>query len=245
MKLKILLVIVASSALIAYPVQAAALNPYLQDSTGFDVSWPNNNCVSTLARGAAWGIVGATGGLNFHTNPCLPVEAAWFKHLSLYSNTGYAGLAKAQKYAGWPRHCATDDENCLAYNWGYNAGKYAVKAAAQQNIHASMWWLDVEIENSWSETNVLANRASIQGMADAIERYVVVVTIGIYSYPGQWDKITGSWRPGHWPSWVATGTYDRATALAWCTGHDFTGGGTWLTQYIEVLDRDYACPPSY
>lgn len=215
----------------------AAENPYVAGSTGYDVSWPN--CKAQPPLMPPWGVVGVTGGLNFRQNPCLKAESNWFLNLSLYANTGYAGAAAARKYAPFPRYCHTDDEACLAYNFGFNAGKYAVEYAASQGVHAAMWWLDVETENSWSD-NVQLNRASIQGEADAIKRYTVVATVGAYSYPGQWDRITGTWRPG-WPNWSATGSLERGDALSFCNGHNFTGGPTWLAQYTVRLDQDYAC----
>jgi hypothetical protein len=216
---------------------ALAASPYVAGSTGYDVSWPN--CRAAPPVMPPWGVVGVTGGLNFRQNVCLSQEANWFRNLSLYANTGYAGAVAARKYADFPRHCGHDDETCLAYNFGFNAGKYAVDYAASQGVHAAMWWLDVETENSWSD-NVQFNRASIQGEADAIKRYTVVATIGAYSYPGQWDRITGNWRPG-WPNWAATGSLERADALTFCRDHNFTGGPTWLAQYTIRLDQNYAC----
>jgi hypothetical protein len=214
-----------------------AAGSYVAGSTGYDISWPN--CSAALPLDKPWGVVGVTGGLNFRPNKCLVDETRWFGNLSLYANTGYPGAVAAQRYGNSPRHCQSQDESCLAYNYGYNAGAYAVQYAASKNIHAAMWWLDVETENSWGD-DVLLNRASIQGEYDAIKHYTVIATIGAYSYPGQWDRITGSWRPG-WPAWAATGSTERADALAFCHDHDFTGGDTWLAQYTPKLDQNYAC----
>jgi hypothetical protein len=214
----------------------AAKNPYIAGSMGYDVSWPN--CKARPPMMPAWGIVGVTGGLNFRQNPCLRQESSWFMNLSLYANTGYKA-ADAPKYANFPRQCDLSDEACLAYNFGFNAGKYAVDYASAQGVHAAMWWLDVETVNSWSD-NVRLNRASIRGEADAIKRYTVVATVGVYAYYGQWDRLTGNWRPG-WPNWSATGSSERSDAVAFCRDHHFTGGPTWITQYTLRLDQNYAC----
>jgi hypothetical protein len=214
--------------------------PYPAQTVGYDVSWPN--CTAHPPVDNAWGVVGVTGGLVFRENSCLSQEAAWFRTTSLYVNTGYAGLDKARAFAETPYRCAPHDEHCLAYNYGYAAGLYAVKAAFTHRLYASVWWLDVETENSWSD-HADINRQSLRGTADAIKRQTVGAVVAYYSYPGQWDRITDSWRPGA-PAWAATGTALRQTAIDACAAPSFTGGPVWLTQYVTALDRDYACPQS-
>jgi len=211
--------------------------PYPQATTGYDVSWPNCKAVPPMPD--TWGVVGVTGGLVFSENPCLQIQAAWFRTPTLYVNTGYAGAQKAARFAGSPHKCAVTDDICLAYNYGYNAGLYAADKAFAHRLYSRIWWLDVETENSWSD-NPEVNRQSLRGMADAIRHKTVGATIGYYSYPGQWDHITGSWRPGN-PAWAATGTADRGAAIAACNQQSFTGGPIWLTQYVLELDRDYVC----
>lgn len=210
-----------------YPVQ----------KVGNDVSWPN--CSAKPPFGAPFGIVGVTGGLVYQPNPCLFLESHWFNKLSLYMNTGYAGKEVAEKFASAPIHCRTSNEACLAYNYGYNAGVYALNYAATQYVHSNIWWLDVETENSWS-TNAAFNRASLSGMVAAIQRYTLLPIIGFYSYPGQWSVITADWKNGY-PNWVATGSDKYWTAISFCKGQSFNGGPTWLTQYTTRLDNDYAC----
>ncbi len=216
---------------------AFALDLYPAQKIGHDVSWPN--CNAQLPVKSPFGIVGATGGLVFHPNPCLFEESHWFSNLSLYMNTGYAGKIRAVPYESYPRHCSLADETCLAYNFGYNAGKYAIMYAASQYVHSNVWWLDVETENSWS-TNTGVNRASLIGMVAAIQKNTVLPVIGFYSYPGQWNTITGGWQNGY-PNWVATGNDRLQTATAYCDGQAFNGGKTLLTQYTTRLDNDYVC----
>jgi hypothetical protein len=99
----------------------------------------------------------------------------------------------------------------------------------------------VERDNSWDD-DPLVNRASIQGTYDAIRRETVAARVGIYSYPGQWDVITGAWRPGNIPAWAATGELFAKSALVACNAPSFTGGPVWLGQYTEGLDRNVPCP---
>lgn len=216
---------------------ADAASIYPAGKIGNDVSWPN--CKAKPPKNSAFGIVGVSGGLVFRPNRCLFEETHWFKNLSLYLNTGYAGKKRAEKFADQPRACARDDEACLAYNFGYNAGTYALNYAASQYVHTNIWWLDVETVNSWSD-NVYYNRASLQGMVDAIKHNTLLPSIGFYAYPGQWQTITGGWRNGH-PNWAATGDDDYKLAVSYCKGQAFTGGPTWLTQYTTRLDNDYVC----
>jgi hypothetical protein len=221
------------------PTVSANANLFNVGSTGIDVSWPMSNCNAKPSSDAAFGIVGVTGGLDFTSNNCLFSEAHWFNQLSLYMNTGFPGVDYASKADHSPLHCVYSDDACLAYNYGYNAAAYAMLYAASQNIHSTVWWLDVETENSW--TNSAAdNQASIQGSIDAIKRAVILPTIGIYSTPYQWKVITNNWRNGL-PNWVGTGSSLRADAIRACSGNNFTGGGTMLTQYTLELDHDYVC----
>ena len=154
-------------------------------------------------------------------------------------NTGYPGAAIASHYAANPRHCPLSNDVCLAYNYGFNAAGYALLYAASQNAHSTVWWLDVETENSWS-ANHQTNRAALLGMIDAIKRNTIFSAIGIYSTPLQWKHIMGDWHNGL-PNWVGTGSTGRSVAIATCHGSNFTGGGTLLAQYTRKLDRDYVC----
>src|SRR5208282_6429264 len=101
--------------------------------------------------------VGANGGLDFRSNPCLKSEASRVFNLALYANTGYPGHSYGLKYIDTPKRCNANDNLCLAYNYGFNAGKYTVLYADSQDVHATSWWLDVENDNSW-DTNTSYNR---------------------------------------------------------------------------------------
>lgn len=212
-----------------------ALGIYKSGTTGLDVSWPN--CNARIGK-VAFGIVGVTGGTVYRYNNCLKLEAGKFNNLSLYVNTGW--YAQSTKYINpsSPKQCTLDDLYCLAYNYGYNAGLDAINYASSQGVKSSTWWLDVETENSWSD-NYMQNRQSLQGEYDALNANGVT-TIGAYSTTYQWNLITGEWKNG-WPNWGASTWRTAKQAKTFCKGHEFTGGPTYLIQYLGVLDQDYAC----
>ncbi len=231
--------LLAAASIFAVVVGRAASAQSILNSgaAGADISWPN--CQAHIPDKIAFGVVGVNGGKGYTANNCLAAEAAHFKNLSLYVNTGYPGNDIARKYRFWPKNCGGNDGNCLAYNYGYNAGKYAADYALGQAVYAAAWWLDVETVNSWSDS-FANNQQSLSGEIDALRDYAKAYTIGIYSTPEQWRKITGGWQ-NYLPNWAATGSPSLDTAKAFCRDHDITGGGTWLTQYIGATDRDYAC----
>jgi hypothetical protein len=210
---------------------------YIPGTTGYDISWPN--CHASVPKTTDFGIVGVTYGKNYTINPCLSNEIAKFHTYQLYMNTGNVEYDINHRSTAWPKKCSPIDHVCLSYNYGYGASTYALKVAAFADIHSSVWWLDVETENTWSN-DTKANVAVLEGMIAAIHHQTIHTTIGIYAYPGQWKLITGGWKPGL-PAWVATSKADRAHAVAACYEPSFTSGPVVLTQYTDELDRDYVC----
>jgi hypothetical protein len=232
--------LVVALIVVAHPAEAAASSrptssTYPSGSTGYDVSWPN--CSATAPTHPAFGIVGVTDGTGYSQSPCLAKQAAWFTNLSLYVNTGWYNQS-SHINPNSPRVCASGDENCLAYNYGYNAGLYALNYANSQNFRASVWWLDVETGNTWN-SDTTQNRNSLQGEYDALLANGVT-TVGVYSTTYQWDTITGTWL-NTWPNWGATTVRSAGKAATFCKGHQFTGGPTYLIQFSGSLDKDYAC----
>lgn len=227
---------IISAVLFAGTSLASAQGVYPSGSTGIDVSYPN--CNASIPNNLSFGIVGVTGGLNFHPNTCLASESSHFNNLSFYLNTGYPGLSTALNYQNSPKICTTNDLGCLAYNYGYNAGQYATAYAQSQGVSANTWWLDVETMNTWS-TDAAQNIQSLQGQTDALKASGVS-TVGVYSTTAQWGTITGGWKNGL-PSWGATTWQTAKQAKTYCTGHEFTGGPTYLLQFKGKLDQDYAC----
>lgn len=235
---RVSVVLAASLALfivVSQPAHAAAATLYPSGSTGYDVSWPN--CTATPPTHPAFGIVGVSNGTGYSQSPCLAQEAAWFTNLSLYVNTGWNNQSSYINPTS-PKVCAAGDNNCLAYNYGYNAGLYALNYANSLNIHSATWWLDVETGNTWN-SDTTQNRNSLQGEYDALHANGVT-TVGVYSTTYQWDTITGTWLNG-WPGWGATTVRSASKAAQYCTGHQFTGGPTYLIQFSGTLDQDYAC----
>ncbi len=229
-----------TAGILLFGSSALAQGIYNSGTLGVDVSWPN--CSAKITRGSKFGIVGVTNGIGYSTNPCLNKEASNFSNLSLYVNTGWYS-SSLYINANSPKKCIEGDNNCLAYNYGYNAGLYAYDAAANAGVHSNTWWLDVETENSWS-TDTSQNRNSIQGEYNALTTRIIdngaIPTVGVYSTTYQWNTITGSWK-NYWPSWGATIVSTSKQAAKYCTGHEFTGGKTWLIQYSGAIDQDYAC----
>ena len=228
------IVVLASAYIFTISGVATAQGVYVSGTIGFDVSYPN--CSAKITK-SAFGIVGVTRGLFYSYNGCLTSEAAHFSNLSLYMNTGwYAQSSRINPSA--PRQCLAGDNNCLAYNYGYNAAQDALNYATAQGVKSSSWWLDVETANSWSaDTN--QNRSSLQGSYDALKNSGIP-TVGTYSTTAQWQSITGNWLNG-WPNWGASTWSTARQAATYCSGHQFTGGPTYLIQYKGKLDQDYAC----
>ena len=202
-----------------------------------DLSWPN--CEIRSVQNNELGIVGVTGGLSFRASPCVAQETRLFKNYGLYMNSGYPGLVKAAKFQSTPLSCEAMDESCISYNYGYNAALYAIHYASLQGAHSNIWWIDVETENSWSE-NSSYNVSTLRGMVDAIKHSMILNAVGFYSNSRQWKIITGDWK-NHLPSWVATGNNSYDLATTYCRANDFTSGGTWLSQYVNIVDKDYPC----
>ncbi len=236
MRLKILSILAAILAPVVFSASALAYGPYKPGTVGVDVSWPN--CNDKQPSGVNYGIVGVTGGKNFSQNNCLAKQASWFKNLSLYLNTGYPGLTYALQYQNTPKQCNIGDQNCLAYNYGYNAAVYGLNYAKSQKVSSDTWWLDVETSNTWmSDSN--QNVQSLSGTIDALKD-AGIKNQGIYSTTYQWTFITLGWQ-NNLPGWGATTWRTAKQAATYCSGHEFTGGPSWLMQYNGKLDQDYAC----
>jgi hypothetical protein len=223
-----------AAVLFASTSLAAAQGIYQSGTTGVDVSYPN--CSAAVPR-TSFGVVGVTHGLFYSYNQCLSAEASHFSNLSLYINTGWYSQSSHLNAAS-PRVCTAGDNNCLAYNYGYNAALDALNYANSLGITSSTWWLDVETANSWNADTV-QNQNSLQGSHDALANSGAA-TVGVYSTTAQWQSLTGGWQNG-WPNWGASTWTTAKQAAKYCSGHQFNGGLTYLVQYKGKLDQDYAC----
>jgi len=107
-----------------------------------------------------------------------------------------------------------------------------------------MWWLDVEITNSWQQW-LAANRADLEGMVTYLQDHRV--RTGIYSTPDQWRLILGRLPNGSrlrgLPVWLA-GAKTFRDARQNCHQPAFDGGVVVFTQWrakAQRFDSDYPC----
>jgi hypothetical protein len=234
--------LIAVLLLAGRPPKAEAFGLYPPGSIGFDVSYPE--CELALPPAAqAFAVIGINGGRGFYQNPCLIIEYAWAQSAptppTFYMNVNApVGKAAFEARSGPKGDCTIGDDACLSYNFGYGAARLAFADALSQETSASMWWLDVETTNSWSD-NLAANAQVIQGAIDFLHGQGAGV--GIYSTPDQWQQIAGIFAPSL-PVWVA-GALDVTDAASYCAPvYGFGGGGVWLVQYpVGDFDGDYAC----
>jgi len=237
-------------ALLAAFLLVAALAPnagahgiYTATSTGYDISWPQCDAAYPRTNAYLFGVVGVTSGHAFRDNPCFASQYAWatgpMAPESVYLNLNEDIGTTAANGENGPYGACTPNTACHALNYGYNAASCAYTHATQQvpTFVAQMWWLDIETENSWSETDLSLNQDVIKGALRFLqdERHFAV---GIYSTAAMWKEITGGWQNGL-PAWVGGGTKGEAPTLC-STG--FTGGPVYLVQYARgEYDGNYAC----
>jgi hypothetical protein len=235
--------VVAAFVFFSSPAFAAVCSPYTSGSTGVDISFPD--CNATIPQ-AAFGIVGVTGGIAYNTNSCAAEEASHFQNYSLYINTGLNASSSSSYYVAAEQGC-NGDARCAAYHYGYNAGIKGFQYAQSLGLSSKIWWLDVETANTWN-ADVTLDQQSLQGEHDALIASGVQM-VGVYSTTYQWQYITGDpttntgWK-NYWPGWGATQLPNAQQAQQYCTGHEFTGGPTWLIQYQDPqshVDQDVAC----
>ncbi len=236
-------VAVAAAALTLLPAPAAA-----SAAPGYDVSWPQ--CGEALPVDGGVRIVGVNGGRPYEPNPCLAEQYRWAAQApvaAFYMNTSNPGTAS--RAVDWYAQrspnpaCSPSDEAACAFNYGYNAARYAFETAQRETGAAGRhsWWLDVEIENSWSRDTAV-NVADILGSVAYLRTQGVPV--GVYSTRYQWGQITGGASMPDLPNWVA-GARDGRQAATWCTpDRSFTGGPVLLVQWEQHdLDHNHVCGP--
>ena len=221
------------------PRSALAAGPMRAGSVGSDISWPQ--CGHGLPQGYSFGVVGVTGGRPFTANDCFTEEFGWASLMGeaqLYVNLEFGQAADGAL------HCMDGDAGCTAYNFGWNAAADAWNKAIGKSSgtagYVSTWWLDVEIENAWSDDTLL-NSYVIQGAIDYLGR-MQGRTVGVYSTPYQWARIAADYAPPGVPNWVAgaSGLDDSGR----CGASLWPGSQVWLVQYLNLgvdLDQNLAC----
>ncbi len=250
------LLVTALHAVVAASGVAQAAPPDAP-SWGIDVSYPQ--CGTELPTGQAFAIVGVNGGTATTTNPCLATQLAWaagatgttvHDDIQLYVNTGNPGSGAAS----WPRSgsnrygsCDGSDSTACAYQYGWDRALDDATIRGISRPEQFMWWLDVEIANTWdySPGGPARNAAVLEGMTDYFTS-IGVRGVGLYSTRYQWTRIVGdgvsatsslnglsNWRPAG---------ADLAAARATCAVAPLTPGGVVeMTQYVTDLDYNHSC----
>jgi hypothetical protein len=228
---------------------AAAVDTYVTGTSGYDFSYPQ--CHSTAPR-ASFGVVGVNAGYPFtYYNTCLAAEfaaAARSGNAADYINTGYDPSYTHIDGRHTTQDCATRSQGVsgtaaqeAAWAVGCSEAERDTAYATSQSAGSpTAWWLDVEIANSWSSSDLSLNRYTIQGIVETL-RQTVAVPIGVYSTSYQWGVITGGYKAAVDANWVATGQTTLKAAKPYCTGAGFTGAKIWLVQWVKTIDHDYAC----
>ncbi len=232
-------------------------NRYPPGSTGYDVSWPQcqargSTVTKTLPEYA-----------DLCRGGCERRDHRRFQQLLLVrggvGRPGVVGLhhpptgANKRPYGvgdvGPKSSCAATDQQCAAYDWGYNYAEADLAFVGGQGVQPRIWWLDVETAEGWATSAAAqpANAAVVQGALDALT--AAGKKAGIYCTWYQWGQITGSYvPPAPVPIWVAGATSlsnGYYSAQSYCqralsagdpstltsTAIGFAGGTPWLVQY--------------
>jgi hypothetical protein len=228
-----------------YHAFGLAGNPYLRNSAGYDVSWPQ--CGGTAPPSPfSLAVVGVGGRDTFSHNPCLASEVSWFGSatVTLYLKLSSPEFGQPKQGDRGPAGtCSATDALCRGYNYGWNLVTDAYRYAASQRVFSGLWWLDVEgpatfTPRLWS-TNIVANTRVISGAINALT--ALGRQAGIYSNSVQWPLIAGTYAPLV-PTWQARHN-SPSKNNPYCSTALFTTGPVWLVQYGGNLpfDQDVAC----
>jgi len=223
---------------------------------GVDVSYPQ--CGAPLPTGQAFAIVGVNGGRATTTNPCLDSQLAWAEKstggtvhdkVQLYVNTGNPGGAGAWPQSGTNRYGTCDGSNSrsCAYQYGWNRALDDATIRGISHPEQYMWWLDVEISNTWdyTEGGGTRNAAVLEGMTEYFTS-IKSRGVGLYSTRYQWNQIVGNGVDSTsslngLPNWRPTGSTPEG-ARANCDLEPLTPGGIIeMTQYTTDFDYNHSC----
>jgi hypothetical protein len=210
---------------------------------GYDASYPQCK-MGRKPSAADFSVIGVNGGRVFTTNRCLGL--LWRTGVApraLYLNSGY----KPQNYGKTTSGCRDLSERLEAaaglreaYALGCSAVVYSLRALKAARIGTpSMWWIDVELANTWDTRNPDLNRFDLQGQIDQLVH--TGKPVGVYSAARDWTTITGNWVAGVDANWVAS----RTTVA--CAAPGFSGDPVWLVQEAagwpqpSGYDSDRAC----
>jgi hypothetical protein len=254
----------AGALALAAPLTAqAAPKPSPTVQTGNDVSWPQ--CGSPLPKPPAFAIVGVNHGVANDTNSCFSTQWSWAQNSSgvtqqpkaaVYVNTANPELAGSW----WPADDHTQQGQTIQNPYGRCDGTTSAACAylygwskADDDLHRQgalssasglRWWLDVETVNSWSSSNLDANRADLEAMAKVFTD--AGGSVGVYSTRYQYGRIVGtvgSTSPLYaLPSWLAGGSSLKGAQSLCASAALTTGSRVTVTQYVSGgLDYDVSC----
>lgn len=268
------LVTLAISSLISPGASAAKPVPTVE-KVGYDVSYPQcgrrlptdhyfaivgvnggkptttNPCLSAQL---AWANMAKTGStqarVQLYVNTANPGEVIDQITTWPTSNVDSFGVATANPYGS----CDGLNDAACSWQYGWNrAGETAVNrfapaasaAGIASDIGSYVWWLDVELGNTWQTAELANNTATLEGMTAYFGSKGAQV--GLYSTAAQWAEIVGTTvgqgsNLNGLPNWRPSGsTLSNATSN--CSVAPLTTGGTIaLTQYVvKNLDHNHSC----
>ncbi len=222
-------------------MSAAAEGPEI----AYDVSWPQ--CPNVLPKGPfAFAVIGLNDGRPFTSNGCFGLQYHWAKsaepHPDIYINLDFPRAGRPEAANGPYGVCEPDDDWCRGYNYGYNLATDAQARVVAAGEVPRRYWLDVEMENHWSDM-ARDNSQVVRGALDSLDE--MGIAVGIYGTSYQWGLITGDYVPVRpRPLWLA-GAEDISEAAARCDRTDlaFAGGEIWMVQYPQDgFDGNVPCP---
>lgn len=216
---------------ISHQTVKAAGDPYTSGEHGYDISYPQ--CGDPMPSSGTFAVLGVNWGSPFSGNPCLLDQyenAPRSAPPSLYINTGYQDefLSLITQSCRAQSHSITGlDLERRAWALGCSEAETSIAYANQLGVSSiSMWWLDVEVINKWSQ-NLALNRFTLQGAVTRLTQ--TDLPVGIYSSFPMWIQITGvdavpgnisaEWNAAHScapftplvnvPVWLGQSTYDH------------------------------------
>ena len=115
---------------------------YPPGSNGYDVSWPQcqaqgSPVTKSLPNAPTFAVVGVNDGTIGGFNSCFSAEAAWVgQGLSVYIilQPAPSGSRAALEMSGAKASCAATNQECAAYNWGYNYAEADLAFARAQGV---------------------------------------------------------------------------------------------------------------
>ncbi len=235
-----------------------------ESQAGKDISWPQCGQITSLPNGQLFGIVGVNNGVANQTNPCLFEELLWAgsstgtyyqPKVALYVNTANPSDI-TPLVPDWPKsdkdvvdNSVTDpnyygacrgqiDPSC-AWQYGYNLANLDANKRGLSNPGSYIWYLDVELINTWS-SNANLNSNVLEGMTAYFDK--IGAKVGIYSTPDQWRIIVG--KPAQQSDlnglidWIAS-LGNKTVAQTNCRDQSLTSGGSVMVAQYIIMQADY------